>query len=199
MVDQQLVDWMADKKDLIVPTLFKSVQFGIIKKLSQGVKLSENEKRYLRGKMKQKIMALQELMQREVKSDEVTVLLNNIGSYYVTGLEALKHNGYGWYYEPKFIEIINTKIEGILRFKDRTIKFIRVKSITHSQIKIDKETGLKYATNEQILKDVAFTKNQYTKMAWTQMFKRYGKMFVKIKKGKEVIAKSRIDYSKYGV
>lgn len=199
MVDKHLLDWIANKEELIVPTLFKPVQFSIIKKLSQSRMLSDNEKRYLRGKMKQKILALQELMQKEVNHDELVVLLNNISSYYITGLEALKHNGYGWYYEPKFIEVINTKIEGIMRFKERTIKFIRVKSISHSKIKTDEETGLKYATNEQIIKDAVFTRNQYTNIAWNQMFKRYGQMFAKANEKKKLIAEPRINYSKYEV
>ena len=114
-----------------------------------------------------------------IAKDEYSIMLNNIGSYYITGLEALKHNGYGWYYEPKIIEIINTKIEGRLALKSKNVKFIRVKSISNSRITIDKEDGLKYATNEQIIKDVSFTKNSYTKAVWSQMFERYKKMFAK--------------------
>ena len=46
--------------------------------------------------MKDKFNVLQELMKVNVMRDEFRVLVDNIGSYYVTGLEALKHNGYGW-------------------------------------------------------------------------------------------------------
>lgn len=57
------------------------------------------------------------------------------------------------YFEPKVIEVINTKIEGSIR--------------------IDEKTGLKYATNEQIIKDTSITKNEYTKNIWMQMLSRY--------------------------
>lgn len=186
---QKLINWIVNKEDWIVPTLFKPIQFNVIKKLSQGKKLNDNEKRYLRGKIKQKILVLEELMQKEVKHDELAILLNNIGSYYITGPEALKHNGYGWYYESKLIEVINTKIEGVINFKEKKVRFIRIKSINYSKIIIDKETGLKYATNEQILKDTIFTKNEYTKTAWMQMFKQYGNIFAKLKKLRIIINK----------
>ena len=125
-------------------------------------------------------------------------MLKNIGFYYITGQEALKHNGYGWYYESKLIEVINTKIEGVINFKEKKVRFIRIKSINYSKIITDKETGLKYATNEQILKDIMFTKNEYTKIAWMQMFKQYGNIFAKLKKHNNV-AETKIDYLKYGV
>ena len=131
--------------------------------------------------------------------NEYTLLLNTIGSYYITGLEALKHNGFGWYYEPKIIEIINTKIEGKVALKGKTIKFVRVKSITNSKITIDKETGLKYAINDQIIKDIPFTKNEYTKTVWIQMYTRYKSMFAKRVAKFKGITQKKMDYSKYGV
>ncbi|MEK6858087.1 MAG: hypothetical protein AABX39_05865 [Nanoarchaeota archaeon] len=194
MLNQHLAERMLKKENSIVPTLFKPVQFRVIKKIAQGEKLNDNEKRYLRGKIKKKLQALNELT-REESHDEFTVLLNNINSYYITGLEALKHNGYGWYYNPKFVEVINTKIEGHITFGGITIKFVRLKSIANSKILIDQETRLKYATNEQIIKDTKFTKNEYTKSVWTQMFKRYGKIFAEGRREVE----EKIDYSKYGV
>jgi len=199
MTNQKLIQELVKKEDLVVPTLFKPVQFNIIKKLDKSKKLTENEKRYLRGKMKKKFAVLQELT--IPKHDELKTLLNSINSYYITGLEALKHNGYGWYYEPKIIEVINTKIEGKLALKGKTIKLIRIKSITNSKIIIDKKTGLKYAANEQIIKDTAFTKNDYTKALWTQMLKRYKGMFIKnISHFKSIMPKQqKIDYSEYGV
>ena len=102
MLNQHLAERMLKKENSIVPTLFKPVQFRVIKKIAQGEKLNDNEKRYLRGKIKKKLQALNELT-REESHDEFTVLLNNINSYYITGLVALKHNGYGWYYNPKFV------------------------------------------------------------------------------------------------
>lgn len=192
---QQLIHKIVQEKEVVVPTLFKSGQFNILSKLDQGKKLTENEQRYLRGNMKQKLVALQELSGINV-TDKMINLLDSIGSYYITGLEALKHNGYGWFYDSKIIEVINTKIEGKMALSSRTIKFIRVKSISKSKIKIDLKKGLKYAQNEQIIKDVAFTKNNYTKVVWNQMYQRYKKMFAK---GKFNIAEEKIDFAQYGV
>ncbi|MBI2667518.1 hypothetical protein HYX17_01975 [Candidatus Woesearchaeota archaeon] len=200
MINQRIIHWIVEEEDLIVPTLFKPVQFNVIKKLDNGKKLTENEKRYLRGKMKKKITLLQSFMSIEQLKDNYLILLDIIGSYYITGLEALKHNGYGWYFKPKIVEIINTKVEGTVTLNDKTIKFIRIKSIKSSKIVIDKESGLKYATNEQIIKDIAFTKNKYTENVWIQMLARYKNMFVKnIDKFKNILPKQKIDYSKYGV
>ncbi|MBI5065632.1 hypothetical protein HZA97_05330 [Candidatus Woesearchaeota archaeon] len=197
MFNRQLAQKLLRKENLVVPILFKPIQFRVINKLFRGEKLSENEKRYLRGKIKKKLQALNELTLDETH-DEFTNLLNNISSYYITGLDALKHNGYGWYYEPKFIEIINTKIEGIMNFGSTKIRFIRVKSVKNSKISVDKETGIKYATNEQIIKDTKFTKNEFTKLVWQQMLKRYGEVFAQNKENK-MEKESKIDYSKYGV
>jgi len=193
-MNQRIIQKIANQEDLVVPTLFKPVQFNIIKKLSKGKKLNENEKRYLRGNIKKKLQVIENL---NIKTqNEYISFLENLGSYYITGLEALKYNGYGWYFQTKIIEIINTKIQGKLILLNKTLKLIRVKSITNSKIAIDKETGLKYATNEQIMKDVKITKNDYTKRVWKNMLSRYKKIFVKdypIQKEKS------IDYSKYGV
>lgn len=201
MIDQRLIQSLVKEEDLVVPTLFKPVQFSIIKKLDAGMRLTDNEKRYLRGKMGRKINALQGLISIGPIQDGCSVLLNSIGSCYITGLEALRHNGYGWYFEPKVIEVINTKIQGKAALKGKTIKFIRVKSITNSKISIDKETGLKYAANEQILKDITFTKNEYARNVWRQMLERYSGIFVKgYNKLKMPAAETvKIDYSHYGV
>lgn len=200
MANQQLIRTLVKIEDKAVPTLFKPVQFNVIKKIDKNKRLNENEKRYLRGKMQKKFTVLQELLEESFAQDEVSVFLNSIGSYYITGLEALKHNGFGWFYEPKIMEIINTKIEGKLALKSITVKLIRVKSISNSKTTIDKETGLKYATNEQIIKDVSFTKNEYTKSLCSQMLARYGNMFVRnASKNGIKPYEFQIDYSKYGV
>jgi hypothetical protein len=195
MVDQQLIHTIVREEDTLVPTLFKPGQFKILQKLDQGKSLTENEQRYLRGNMKRKLQALQKIMNIENK-DELHELLGPLGSYYITGLAALKHNGYGWFYEPKVIEVINTKIEGKVALPGKTLKFIRVKSISKSKIMVDKETHLKYAQNEQILKDIALTKNRYTKTIWMQMYRRYTKMFAK---GRYTIPETKNDFAKYGV
>jgi len=177
MASQQLIRKLADSEEKVVPTLFKPGQFSIIKKMNAGKKLTENEKRYLRGKMREKLIALEELESKETPSGSASILLNSIGSYYITGLEALRHNGYGWYFEAKAIEVINTRIEGTVRISGSIFKFIRVKSIENSKYSIDRKTGLKYAANEQIFNDAKLTKNEYVKNVWVQMLSRYGKMF----------------------
>ena len=193
MLNQQLIHKIVQQEEVVVPILFKSGQFKILSKLNQGKRLTENEQRYLRGNIKRKLAALQGLSGISV-NDELINLLDSIDSYYITGLEALKHNGYGWFYDSKIIEVINTKIEGKIALSSVTVKFIRVKSISKSKIRIKK--GLKYAQNEQIIKDVAFTKNSYTKIVWNQMYQRYWKIFAK---GKYPITKTKIDFAQYGM
>src|SRR3989338_1063251 len=127
MANQQLVRKLAESEELVVPALFKPVQFNIIKKINAGKKLTENEKRYLRGKMRKKLIALENLESKQIPAESLNVILSSIGSYYITGLEALKHNGYGWYFEPKSIEVLNTRIEGTIRISGNIFKFIRVK------------------------------------------------------------------------
>ena len=199
---QILIQKLVEMEDLIVPTLFKPVQFNILKKLDKGKKLTENEKRYLRGKMKNKLNILSRFMaDRFEEARDHIVFLDSLGSYYITGLEALKHNGFGWYFKPKIIEVINTKIQGKVSISNKTLKLIRVKSIKNSKFSIDKKTGLKYAANEQIIRDIKITKNEYAEKVWKQMISRYGKLFIKnYNKFKLYMQKPRvIDYAKYGV
>ncbi|MBI1935867.1 hypothetical protein HYS31_05490 [Candidatus Woesearchaeota archaeon] len=201
MASQQLIRKLADSEELVVPTLFKPMQFNIIKKMNAGNNLTENEKRYLRGNMRKKLTALEELESKQEPAENIRIILDSIGSYYITGLEALKHNGYGWYFEPKVIEVINTRVEGIMRIAVHTLKFIRVKSIEKSKYFVDKKTGLKYAANEQIFNDAKIAKNEYVKNVWLQMISRYGKMFAgNHEKFKEAIPRQKtIDYAKFGV
>ena len=199
---QILIKKLVEMEDVVVPTLFKPIQFNVLRKLNTGKKLTENEKRYLRGKMKAKLDILMEFMDGGFEQKkEYIALLDNLASYYITGLEALKYNGFGWYFKPKLIEIINTKIEGKIRISNRTLKLIRVKSIKNKKFSIDKKTGLKYATNEQIMNDIKIIKNKYAESVWKQMLSRYGNLFVKnSNKFKPYLQKPQvIDYAKYGV
>ena len=200
MVSQQIISKLVDFEDIVVPTLFKPVQFNILKKLNEGKNLSDNEKRYLRGKMKEKLHLL-EVLESEESGNAINTFLNNLNSCYITGLEALKHNGYGWYFEPKIIEVINTKIEGRIRIENKILKLIRVKSIGNSKYLVDKKTGLKYAANEQIIKDIRITKNEYAKKTWIEMLARYKELFSKsYMEFKSLIPKQKvIDYEKFGV
>ncbi len=196
MINQALIHHLVEEPDLVTPTFFKPVQFKILQKLDQNHSLTDNEQRYLRGKLGKKLKALEALSIATPPEQELAVLLNSIGSYYITGLEALKHNGYGWFYEPKIMEIINTKIQGKIAFREKTIKFIRIKSLSKSIIILDSETGQRYASNDQILKDIAFTKNKYAKTIWMQMYQRYGKVFSALD---IEITDEETDVSKYGM
>lgn len=198
MVSQQIIMKLVNFEDNIVTTLFKPVQFNILKKLSLGKNLSDNEKRYLRGNMGKKLRLLEELKTKEISN--VNAFLNSVSSYYITGLEALKHNGYGWYFEPKVMEVINTRIKGKIKIENKALRLIRVKSIGNSKYITDK-TGLKYATNEQVIRDIKITKNEYAKKVWMEMFSRYKNLFSKNhNKLKPLIPEQMaIDYEKYGV
>src|SRR3989344_6596650 len=111
MINQQLIKKIIELEYLIVPTLFKSKQFNAIKKIYNKERLTDNEKRYLRGNIRKKLQILEKLEVKDMQ-DIYILFLNSLGSYYITGLEALKYNGYGWYFQPKIIEIINTKLQG---------------------------------------------------------------------------------------
>ena len=192
---------LVDFEDAVVPALFKPVQFKVIRKLGTGGRLTENEKRYLRGNMRKKLNALEELEEKETTANRVATLLSSVGSYYITGFEALKHNGFGWYFETKTIEVINTRIKGTLRIDGNIFRLIRVKSIGGSKYSIDRETGLKCATNGQILNDAKLTKNGHVREVWMQMLSRYGKLFARNHgKLKRLLPKEKtIDYEKFGV
>ena len=193
---QEIITKIVENEDTLKPVLFKHAQFEVLRKLDNNKPLSENEKRYLRGNIRNKIEAIAKLT--ENKENELSGLLNSIGSYYITGFEALKLNGYGWYYTSKKIDVINTKIEGKIRMAGKTIAFIRIKSISKSRF--NKINNINYATNEQIYKDNKIIKNAYLQKAWIQMINRYPKLFVKnIKKYKDLIKTSTIDLNSYGV
>ncbi|PIN81219.1 hypothetical protein COV11_02380 [Candidatus Woesearchaeota archaeon CG10_big_fil_rev_8_21_14_0_10_30_7] len=196
-MDLRILQWIVENESLIVPTLFKPIQFNIIKKLTQKKNLSANENRYLRGAIKNKLTIIEAITKIKHPKNDLASFLNKIDSYHITGSGALKHNGYGWFFEPKIIEIINTKISGQVKINKQLVKFFRVKSIIKSKITIDKETGIKYALNEQIIKDTKITKNLYIKKLWIQMYKRYGNLFVE-KEFKEY-TEEKINYSEYGV
>src|SRR3989344_6619384 len=100
MVAKNMLKELVSSEDLIVPTLFKSGQFAIIKKINEGKNLTENEKRYLRGRLGKKLSIIESLQSKTIVNN-LTFFLNNINSYYITGAEALKNNGFGWYFTPK--------------------------------------------------------------------------------------------------
>ncbi len=185
----------------IIDTFIKPKQLSILKKQLNGKRLSENEKRYLRGNLRKKLEFLGQFQDTISGGSEHQWVLNIINSYYITGLAALRYNGFGWYYIPKIIEIINTRLEGKIRLNNVTLKFFRVRSINYNEVIVDEQTGLKYATNDQIIKDVKYTKNEYTSLVWKNMLNRYGKQFVEDpeKYSEYVHIEEAVDYSKFGV
>jgi hypothetical protein len=201
MTNTKVIQKILEIDESLALTIIKPKQLALLKKLIHGQKLTENEKRYLRGNLRKKLEFLEELYEETHDPDELQQFLNIIDSYYITGLTALRYHGFGWYYIPKVIEIINTRLEGKIRLKSVTLKFYRVKSIGNSDITVDKETGLKYGTNDQIIKDTNYTKNDYTKLVWKNMLNRYWKQFVKKpNKFREYhFQKETVDYSIFGV
>jgi hypothetical protein len=201
MTNTKIIQKILEIDESITQTMIKPKQLILLRKLHNGEKLTENEKRYLRGNLGRKLEFLEEFWEEAHDIDEQQQLLNIIDSYYITGLTALRYHGFGWYYLPKITEIINTRIEGKIRLKSTTLKFYRVKSIGNSDYVIDRSTGLKYATNEQIIKDTKYTKNNYTKLVWSNMLNRYWKQFVKKpNKFREYHYKTEdLDYSMFGV
>ena len=206
MTNQKLIKRIIEIEEKVVPTLFKPVQFNILKKIIKNKKLTENEKRYLRGSIKQKLELLELLGRNDGDNkdgvgNKYVKFLNNIDSYYITGLEAIKQNGYGWFFDVKVIEVINTKIEGRIKIGDKLVKLFRVNSIENRKFTLNKETCLNYATNEQIIKDIIITKNEDAKNIWLQMCSRYKKVFAKNSNDFIEIApkEEEIVYEIYGV
>jgi hypothetical protein len=178
MTNTKLLQKILMIDEAVSNTIIKPKQLSLLKKRLYGQNLTENEKRYLRGNLRKKLEFIEQLWEKLHELSEHQQLLNIIDQYYITGLEALRYNGFGWYFKPKFIEIINTRLEGKIRLSNVTLKFYRVKSIRQNKFIIDELTGLKYAINEQIIKDTKYTKNKYTELVWTNMLNRYGKHFV---------------------
>ena len=201
MTNTKLLLKVLSIEESLIDTYIKPKQLSIIKKIVMGKKLTENEKRYLRGNLRKKLELLEEFWNITNNSPEHQQLLNIIDRYYITGLEALKYHGFGWYYESKIIEIINTRLEGTIRLDSCTLKFYRVKSIRNSRYIIEDLTGLKYASIEQIIHDTKNTKNEYTKFVWKNMLKRYGKQFVEDpnKYPEYTYEYEIVDYSIFGV
>jgi len=160
--------------------LFKPVQLRVVEKVSRGAILSHNEKRYLRGRLGRKIRLLERLARpaRE-RNYGLRAIVGLLGEYYITGYEALKHNGYGWYFEPRNIEVVNTRLDGRLIVDGKVIIFRRMKSMAPDWWATDSATGLRYATNERILKDAQRSGQDHLVKTWASMLERYGRLFVK--------------------
>jgi hypothetical protein len=160
--------------------LFKPVQLRVIDKITRGSILSPNERRYLRGRLGKKLRLLDHLIRpARPQTDALGAIVSLLGEYYITGYAALKHNGYGWYFDPRKIEVVNTRLDGRLTVDGKLVIFRRVKSIGPDWWTADSATGLKYATNERILVDAQRSAQMHLVKTWTAMLERYGKVFVK--------------------
>ncbi len=160
--------------------LFKPVQRQIIGKLARGENLSENEKRYLRGNLGRKLAAIDQLLRGDSKEENLQYpFLDSLDNYYITGFEALRHNGFGWFYDSKTVIVMNTRLKGSAVHSGKKIRFIRVRSMSSRGIQVDRDTGLRYATNEQIFRDARELKDETLRRTWNSMLERYGEMFVR--------------------
>jgi hypothetical protein len=173
--------------------LFKPVQLRIIEKITHGSALSSNEKRYLRGRLGKKLRLLEHLVRpARPRTDPLGEFVGLLGEYYITGYAALKHNGYGWYFDPQKIEIVNTRLDGRLTVDGKTVILKRVKFIGLDWWAADSGTGLKYATNERILVDAQRSGQTHLVKTWTSMLESYGTLFVKTpRKYKNLLATAR--------
>jgi hypothetical protein len=163
----------------LIDGLFKPVQIAVMQKVAAGQKLNENEKRYLRGNLGRKIAAISELLPDTHQDDDMEIIIRQLGEYYITGFEAMKHNGFGWYYDTKIIQIFNTHLKGRLLSNGKKFIFFRCKSMRDRNFKKDPSSGICYATNEQVLKDAIAFKDGGLQSAWWAMFERYPKIFVR--------------------
>jgi hypothetical protein len=181
-MDRVLANLILSHRDQMAH-LFKPGQMTIIEKIANDEPMNENEKRYLRGRFG-KILNILKMMMSEGSADSgLDLFCRNLNHYYITGLSALKHNGFGWYYDPKQIEIVNTRLEGTMEFSGVKLKMVRLKSLSGRQWEPDDRNGLRYATNEQILKDAKILGDRYLEKTWWTMEERYGAMFSAIPNG----------------
>ena len=179
MVNQELINKIVELGEKTVRPLFKSRQFEVLKKISLGKELSETEKRYLRGNLGRKLDLLDKLNNElyNPRINDYVDFLHFLNEYYITGVEALINNGYGWDLKAKIIEVINTKLNGEIKLSNKILKLIRVKSIKKAKLKLNKSNLLKYATNEQIIKDTKITKNIFVKKRWLNHYATYKQEF----------------------
>lgn len=178
MIAKTIIDRVTDHPEA-AEILFKPVQLRIIEKLFEGTPLNDNEKRYLRGNLGRKITALERLLLDNDKGSTAPhPILTSMSNYYVTAHEALRQNGFGWFYDANTITVMNTSLKGSIRHNGRKYVFIRTRSMKTRSRYRDPATGIFYATNEQIIRDAFELKDESLKRTWRSMLERYGTMFV---------------------
>jgi len=174
-IDSRILELPDDELGL----LFKPAQLRVLEKLSRSAGLTQNEKRYLRGRLGKKICLVERLTRYgRRRKDALGIVLDQLGEYYIAGYEALKHNGFGWYFEPKKIEVMNTHLDGTLVLDGKPVIFRRLKTIDRAWWSVDSETGRRYATNDRILIDAKRFGQGHLIKTWISMLERYGKLFV---------------------
>ena len=183
MTNNELISKIVELGKDIVRPIFKDKQFEVLKKISFGTELTETEKRYLRGNIRKKLELLNILNadQYNPRVKDYSDFLKILREYYITGLESLKNNGFGWDLKINVIEIINTKLNGGVEFNGKILKLIKVKSIKKADVVFNKSDSMKYATNEQIIKDIKITKNLLVRKKWLNHYLRYKSEFSKFK------------------
>jgi len=183
MANNELISKIVELGKEIVRPIFKDKQYAVLKKISFGIELTETEKRYLRGNIGKKLELLNIINsdQYNPRVKDYSDFLKILREYYITGLEALKNNGFGWDLKINVVEIVNTKLNGEVEFSGKTLKFIKLKSIKKADFVFNKSDSMRYATNEQIIKDIKITKNLLVKKKWTNHYLRYKSEFSKFK------------------
>ncbi len=177
-MNMDLVKNILGLPDENINVLFKPKQRDVLQRFLNGKSLDENQNRYLRGDIRKKIDTLSSLIGEE-NEDELRSFLSGVENYYITGYCALKHNGYGWYFDVKHIRVINTRLEGSFHISHGIVKLIRIRSIKNRSFSMDRSSGLKYATNDQVLKDAMEDDDKGLTMECMSHLKRYGDLFIK--------------------
>lgn len=160
-----------------IRTLFKPKQKEVLVRIMKGEPLDSNQQRYLRGDIRKKIDTLSSL-EKNGKENEKRSFLKGVENYYITGYDALKHNGYGWYFSTKRIIVMNTRLEGTFHVPGAIIKLIRLRSLKNRSFSVDEETRLKFASNEQIFKDAEELGDEALRRECLSHLKRYGELFI---------------------
>ena len=163
-------------------TLFKPKQQSVLKKVLSGDELDDNQKRYLRGDVRNKL----ELVRILIEGKNTSPLQNftsGLENYYISGYDALKHNGYGWYFDTKRILIYNTRLKGTYHIPGKLIIAKRVKSLRTRGYERDPRTGIIYADNAQILKDAIAEGEEALVRECMSHLQRYGDLFIEDPEG----------------
>ncbi len=176
-MDMELIERILDLPESQLNALFKPKQQQVLRKARSGDELDNNEKRYLRGGIRAKVEMIESLIGGESTSplQAFTIGLEN---YYISGYEALKHNGYGWYFNTKRILIYNTRMEGKFHIPGKLIIAKRVRSLRKRSYERDRKTGIIYADNGQILEDALSEGDDALVRECMSHIRRYGEMFI---------------------